>query len=380
MSRTFLLQDWVTIRGTNGTLTPFTQDEERWLDLTGYSDVTCWIDVMEVTPPATNNYVTVTLETAAVCDDLYFAASAPSVNFGAVSQYNVASTSPVIIRSTRAANASNLMRYLRWKITPSTTGLWDLTFRIRAVATRSDAFSPLDISGCKLWLRADMGITLGSAGIGASVGAWGDQSGNGVSVSQSTGSKQPTYNVGTTGILGGMPTLNFNQGSLQILSSSPTTYSNSGAASIFSAVSRAAAGSFLNTRIFETLNSNGYYLGTGGAGGPNWRAIVNNTFGSLGGNSGNGDTLVSLNYDGSGGRLYQNGVQVAPAPPGSDAFPTPGLVSNPYTIGGFLGGGTTTDFWNGHIAEVLFYNRNMSPAELTRIHRYLGARYNIAVP
>jgi hypothetical protein len=49
MSRTFLLQDWVTIRGTNGSVTTFTQDEERWLDLAGYSDASCWIDVAEVT-------------------------------------------------------------------------------------------------------------------------------------------------------------------------------------------------------------------------------------------------------------------------------------------------------------------------------------------
>ena len=50
MSRSFLLQDWTTIRSSVNAA--FVQDPSEWLDLDGFSDVVCWIDVMEVTPTA----------------------------------------------------------------------------------------------------------------------------------------------------------------------------------------------------------------------------------------------------------------------------------------------------------------------------------------
>jgi len=234
---------------------------------------------------------------------------------------------------------------------------------------RNLGFIPSRLPGCMLWLRADLGVTLN----GATVSSWADQSGNGVTVTQGTTSKQPTFNAGTAGVLNGLPTLQFAQGSLQILSS-PVNYTNGGAASIFSAVAP-VAGSFFNTRIFETLNSNGYYLGMGNAGGPNWRAIINGTFGTGAGTTANGNYLVSLNFTGAVGALYQNGTQVA-----SDGYTSPPSTSNPYTIGGFLGGSTTTDFWNGHIAEVAFFKRVLTTTEVLAMHRYLGARYKISVP
>ena len=60
-------------------------------------------------------------------------------------------------------------------------------FACSAAATQ---FIPTQISGCTLWLRSDLGITLGTG-----VSAWADQSGNGHNVTQGTGSKQPTYNA-----------------------------------------------------------------------------------------------------------------------------------------------------------------------------------------
>src|SRR5579883_1858565 len=55
--RSYLLQDWTTIRGAS-TLSTVTQQETDWLDLAPFQDVAFWIDVKEVT-----NTVTLALQT-----------------------------------------------------------------------------------------------------------------------------------------------------------------------------------------------------------------------------------------------------------------------------------------------------------------------------
>lgn len=67
-------------------------------------------------------------------------------------------------------------------------------------------FVPTDVSGCVLWLRADLGVT--DAGAGA-VSAWADQSGAGHNLSQSTSGSRPVY---TASIINGQPVIRFTSG------------------------------------------------------------------------------------------------------------------------------------------------------------------------
>ncbi len=296
MSRTFVLQDWVTIRGNLGT-TPLVQDEGRWLDLAGFSDVTCWVDVCEVTPPAgtTSNYVTLSLETAAVCDDAYFTPAA-STNFGASQTYlNVASTTPVVLRSGSSQATSNLMRYLRWKITPNLTGLWDLTFRIRAVATRNQTFAPTLLSGCVLWLRGDLGVTLNAAN-GNAVSAWADQSGSGNSASQGTAANQPTL---VANAINGLPAITGN-GSSQYLVTSAFTAQSTG--TLFAVVQSAVSTQLAYIRILEQQFNTTYYLGVNSTG-TKYKLIVNNGLSPYG-------TAEAGTVDRRRGRDRQRGLRV----------------------------------------------------------------------
>lgn len=76
---------------------------------------------------------------------------------------------------------------------------------ITYVQSKSSApppFSPTDIAGLKLWLKADAGVTLN----GSTVSQWDDQSGNGNHASQSTASYQPTF---VANQLNGKPVLRF---------------------------------------------------------------------------------------------------------------------------------------------------------------------------
>src|SRR4051794_1826732 len=72
------------------------------------------------------------------------------------------------------------------------------------------AFSPTDVSGLKLWLKADAGAYSDSGTTlcanNDTVKQWNDQSGNSNNVTQVTSGKRPTYK---TGIQNGQPVLRF---------------------------------------------------------------------------------------------------------------------------------------------------------------------------
>ena len=62
------------------------------------------------------------------------------------------------------------------------------------------AFSPTDINGLQLWLRADAGTFNDAAKTqpcadGDAVATWADQSGNGYDFTQATANSRPKYNA-----------------------------------------------------------------------------------------------------------------------------------------------------------------------------------------
>ena len=136
-----MLQDWTTVRSS--LTTPLVQDPDAWLDLDGYSDVSCWIDIAEVTPPR-GGYVQLQLETAPSADDAYFVPIAPPLQVGTSTPFVQPSTTPSLVRSAKSATTNNLMRYLRWNLQSSVTGSWDLVFRVPACSRFSwTATTPL---------------------------------------------------------------------------------------------------------------------------------------------------------------------------------------------------------------------------------------------
>jgi hypothetical protein len=117
---TFILQDWITVRGSNNTVT---QSESEWLDLTQYEDVMFWIDVREVT-----GTVTLNIQTSPTKDETFFTASTAAIYTSTIT----ASASPITPSTTKVLMASAsvpVARYLRWSLT-SATAPFDATFRI----------------------------------------------------------------------------------------------------------------------------------------------------------------------------------------------------------------------------------------------------------
>jgi hypothetical protein len=64
-------------------------------------------------------------------------------------------------------------------------------------------FTPLSISGCELWLRAD---TISGLNDNDAVGTWSDESGNSNNFAQATAGNKPVYK---TGILNSLPVVRF---------------------------------------------------------------------------------------------------------------------------------------------------------------------------
>ncbi len=132
----FVLQDYVTIRGSSTTQT-ITQSEHEWVDLSNFEDLITWIDVKEVTLSG-NASVQFNIQTAPIKDEFLFvtmesapltvtvALTAPSVRKAILDQTSNTAGAPI-----------PLGRFVRWQLVAAgATGSWDVVFRIVCCANR----------------------------------------------------------------------------------------------------------------------------------------------------------------------------------------------------------------------------------------------------
>lgn len=369
MSRTFLLQDWTTVR--SALTQPFVQDSDDWLDLDGFSDVTCWIDIAEVTVPPVGagvNCLGLQVQTSPSCDDAYFAPIAPPVYIGGTSPFTLASNVPSILRSAKSTVSNNLMRFLRWSITPFGNGTWDLTFRIRAVAARSATFVPPQIAGCIAWFRADLGLTLS----GASVTNWNDQSGTNDSNKNLTATGTPTITPIDVNYMN-QPTIAFNgsgqyftSGSWAVSVAQPTTWiivgHRTSTAAQMDAIDGATAG-------FGQL--------VGGAVG-NVTTIFAGSSVSTPSNPAYAWTSPSVVLahfnDPFNSTIYVNDFKNF-----AGISPAGGAGFDALCVGSHNPAFTANAFWNGTIAEVIGYSGVFSSASQAQLRNYFRGRYGLVI-
>ena len=215
--------------------------------------------------------------------------------------------------------------------------------------------------GCVTWLDgADDDVFSYSSG--TLVSEWRDKSGNDNHVSQSTTSSQPTRNR----TLNSKSVVDFD-GSDDSLSSSNSLTLSSGhtmfAVTLTDAFSSDAGLISINNQL-----SNGITVHTGG--------LVYFYYGSGGYNTTQGVNLstsyiLTKVWTGatSGNRIsYKNGTQ---------GYST-GTMANSNSTG-VLRLGQQTTYYNGYIAEVVIYNRELSQDEITKVHNYLQNKWNIEV-
>jgi hypothetical protein len=224
-------------------------------------------------------------------------------------------------------------------------------------------FLPTSLPGCVLWLRADLGITIGTG-----VSAWADQSGNGNGVTQATGANQPTVNA--AGAPNSLPCLVFN-GSTQFLSAA-------------SAITSATAFTWFVVNMTTTVTVSECMFHVGGAAdgiGLTVDSATNSERGVLVQNVANESDAVNSattswekwTSTGSAAPLQTlrvNGASRTIAPSNS----TPVAPTATTFIGCFVSG---TQMWNGSIAEVIAYNSVLSVGAMGQVEAYLHSRYGL---
>jgi hypothetical protein len=214
-------------------------------------------------------------------------------------------------------------------------------------------FTPSSITGLKLWVQSNMGITLGTG-----VSAWADQSGLGNNLAQATGAAQPTLNA-SDAAYNNAPTLSFN-GSQYLtvadpLSSLPYT---------IYVVGESTSGSSNQVMVSTTSNSpNLYYEGGITA----WTI-----YGGANLSSSNGtrtkQAYVGIYTGTSASALYINTSSSAAASGSAGSSTSSGTLY----VGAQIG---PQNELIGKIASVLLYNGTHTQSQISQVLTYLANAY-----
>lgn len=126
----YLVQDWLTIRGSSLMLSPPTviQSEADWMSFQPYQDIVFWLEVKSWTDGGLTS-VTLDYETAPAKDESLF-----------VKMITTTAITAPVSRQDKVLLAQNptvpLARWVRWKLTwnGTSTSEYGLCFRIHAAA------------------------------------------------------------------------------------------------------------------------------------------------------------------------------------------------------------------------------------------------------
>jgi hypothetical protein len=210
-------------------------------------------------------------------------------------------------------------------------------------------FSPIQISGLKLWLKADSLVLSDND----PVSTWSDSSGNANDVT-AAGSARPTYK---TNIQNGLPAVRFD-----------------GTSDVLTGTFTFDYGTILAVCNF---NSAGNF--------PNYNGLVVTQNGALGSDdlfTGDGSGTTNLYNAGGlgpfGNNIWINAVQMLDFSPLTTTKLIAGVDSTPLSktsinIGNDPAAGSR--FWNGDVLEVIIYDTALSDANRIRVQDYLIAKW-----
>lgn len=216
-------------------------------------------------------------------------------------------------------------------------------------------FNPRLLPNLALWVRGDMGITIGTG-----VSAWADQSGNGNHLTQATGAKQPLF---VASAANGRPGVRFDTSGTQFLATGAITLNQP--ENVFAALKVITPGPAGGTRdiAWDGIAAGNMVLGSILAAAT---SISAGTSLACGGAIAAGayDYIGAL-YSGVSSELRVHGAVVGAGAAGANN-------AGGFTLGA-LGGGTRG--LNVEFAEVIIYGRALSTAEKVLVETYLKTRY-----
>lgn len=240
--------------------------------------------------------------------------------------------------------------------------------------TRRTSFSPSSISGLQLWLDATNVNGDGtSVSNGTSVTSWTDRSGNGLTMTNTSGANRPTYN--TTGLGTGYPALSFTAAGASYLRNASSGLFNNTSWDMYCVIK--VANTTSHAGILVEFPSTSYLWAAGASGSTNYSVFANGGW-ALAPNSGP-SLLTSQIY-----QLYSTGTQLGRRINGS--FPGSGtdqVVTYSYAsrtgtrlIGVFSQG----SIWSNNnldIGELVVYNTSLSTIQRQQIEGYLAWKWGL---
>jgi len=234
-------------------------------------------------------------------------------------------------------------------------------------------FKPTIISGCQAWVAADKITGLVD---GDGVATWSDSSVQSNDFTQSTASKQPSYK---TNIFNTKPAIKFDGVDDFLLSVPGSEVTGSTAYSVF-AVFKFVGESNWTTPLAIGAGGNPMmrFFQLDGATPRNIRAEGKNAGNSAltvatGSDVNMATTYVGSLINGSTASQYLNGVADA----SDTAFNLSDHSLTRFTLGS---ASTPANYASCYIAEVAFYNREVTAPERRRIEGYLGRKYGVVMP
>lgn len=231
--------------------------------------------------------------------------------------------------------------------------------------TGGSVLQPNEVQNLEAWLKMDAGVT--QAG---TISAWADQTANNHNLDQGTGAKQPTY---VASGLNGSPVARFLAASSQNFVTAGAAWTLTAASTIFVVCTKSAAG-------------DAYVIsGNGGSGSPAFLSNFNPNSDSFEWyNPGAGTDRNTLSAGATGAHILcikqTDGVSLQGFIDGASAFsvvPVGALATVGLTAVGAANGGLA-NFYSGDLAEIVWYARNITVAEVVAVTRALGQKYGIA--
>lgn len=223
----------------------------------------------------------------------------------------------------------------------------------------SSGFKPSQIPGLRIWQDA---AQIAGLNDGDAVSSWADSSGNGLALTQATGTKQPLYK---TGIFGSQPAVLFDGVDDELVIAS---HSFSMTAGTLFAVYKATTGSYGVVRVNnDTAGSYWRFFGDGNG---YWGIFYTGRIESYPAAM-PGANVAARVIDVSTStvkEVFVNGVSKGTT---SILFNTPDRVN----MGGIIAGGSPR--MTGYVAEWGMYDSALSGANLTALQNYLAAKYGL---
>jgi phage gp36-like protein len=229
---------------------------------------------------------------------------------------------------------------------------WLASYTAQAVYTAS-ATIPVATNGLRMWLRADVGVTVNGAG---AVERWEDLSGHGNHMLQSNPFQQPVLQSAG---LGARATVRFDGNNDSLLGVEAMNFGRP--STVFLVYEVFDYASFAQGRILQNSADSSWILYTGGfaSGGTSVQS---------GGVGLNQPTVAVMTNSLTGTTININGSDWTQNPNASSG--TPGRLN--------LGAGTGPGYpANCSVAEVIVYDRALNDAERQEVEAYLAGRYTL---